>query len=185
VCKRTSRQIGHDCGGLNWLESQTIVYFFLFTLKNINHLLRWSQLKCKSLIFLRYMPLGLRSDNGKNIYWKLVRYCLWVDRARKRYCLWVDRARLRYCLRVDRATEIRYCLRTESVEKWSPDFKSSIPILNIINSYRYSSSCCISVERKKALSHLMIRTYFFYRFDCSFVRSLPTTDAIPPSLVFE
>ncbi len=39
---------------------------------------------------------------------------------------------------------------------------------------------------KKDLSHLMIKTYFFYRFDWTiFVRQLPTTDAIPPSLVFE
>jgi hypothetical protein len=33
---------------------------------------------------LKYMPLGLRSDNGKNIYWKLVRYYLQVDRAKSK-----------------------------------------------------------------------------------------------------
>ena len=43
-------------------------------------------IKLDSQLSLKYMPLGLRSDNGKKIYWKLVRYYLQVDRA-KRYCL--------------------------------------------------------------------------------------------------
>ncbi len=38
------------------------------------------------------------------------------------------------------------------------------------------------MERKKDLSHLMIKTYFFLQI---FARSLPATDAVFPSLVNE
>jgi hypothetical protein len=53
-------------------------------------------------------------------------------------------------------------LRTESVGKWSPDFKSSIPILNIINSYNLFFIGCIIVWKvRQILSHLMIETFLF------------------------
>ena len=53
-------------------------------------------------------------------------------------------------------------MRTESVGKWSPDFKSSIPILNIINSYNLFFIGCIIVWKvRQILSHLMIETFLF------------------------
>jgi hypothetical protein len=78
-------------------------------------------------------------------------------------------------------------LRTESVEKWSPDFKSSIH--SHFKYYKfivYSSSCCIScMERKKDLSHLMIKTYFFYSLTGSSYSLLlccpPTPSPLPSS----
>ena len=51
--------------------------------------------------------------------------------------------------------------------KWKRSSVVEINLENLNSSHKfvyliiYSSSCCIGVERKEDLSHLMIKTYFF------------------------
>ena len=70
--------------------------------------------------------------------------------------------RIKVLFIIDRTN--RYCLRTESVEKWSPDFKSSISFP--FKYYKFVQFILLLValivwKVRKILSHLMIGTLLF------------------------